>query len=110
VFFRLGSAGLSVTGDAMCVSAVALGGLVPAVAIVVMLRSSGRFRTTHACFCGALGAAAIAAAALRLFHTQDAAIMVIVWQLGSVALFSLVAGVVGQLLVLAHDDRELRAS
>ena len=99
VFLRLGPEGLQVTSDAMCLPAIALGGLVPAIAIVVMLRRSGKFRTTHACLCGALGAAALGAAALRLYHTEDAAIMVIVWQLGSVALFSLVAGVISRMLV-----------
>ena len=107
VFFRLGPEGLQVTSDAMCLPAIALGGLVPAIAIVVMLRRSGKFRTTHACLCGALGAAALGAAALRLYHTEDAAIMVIVWQLGSVALFSLVAGAIGRMLVDNRPDRIL---
>ncbi len=107
VFLRLGPAGLQVTSDAMCLPAVALGGLVPAIAIVVMLRRSGKFRTTHACLCGALGAAALGAAALRLYHTEDAAIMVIVWQLGSVALFSLVAGAISRMLVDNQPDHIL---
>lgn len=107
VFLRLGPEGLQVTSDAMCLPAIALGGLVPAIAIVVMLRRSGKFRTTHACLCGALGAAALGAAALRLYHTEDAAIMVIVWQLGSVALFSLVAGAIGRMLVDNRPDRIL---
>ena len=99
VFLRLGPNGLDITPDAMCLPAIALGGLVPAIAIAVMLRRSGKFRTTHACLCGALGAAALGATALRLFHMQDAAIMVIVWQLGSVALFSVVAGAIGRMVV-----------
>ena len=107
VFLRLGPDGLQVTSDAMCLPAIALGGLVPAIAIIVMLRRSGKFRTTHACLCGALGAAALGAAALRLYHTEDAAIMVIVWQLGSVALFSLVAGAIGRMLVDNRPDRIL---
>ena len=107
VFLRLGPKGLQVTSDAMCLPAIALGGLVPAIAIVVMLRRSGKFRTTHACLCGALGAAALGAAALRLYHMEDAAIMVIVWQLGSVALFSLVAGAISRMLVDNRPDRIL---
>jgi hypothetical protein len=96
VFLRLGPDGLSITSDAMCLPAIILGGLVPAIVIVVMLRRSGKFRTTHACLCGALGAAALSAAALRLYHREDAAVMVIVWQLGSVALFSLLAGAISR--------------
>jgi hypothetical protein len=110
VFLRLGPEGLQITSDAMCLPAIALGGLVPAIAIVVMLRRSGKFRTTHACLCGALGAAALGAAALRLYHTEDAAIMVIVWQLGSVVLFSLVAGGISRILVDNHEDHILHMS
>ena len=108
VFLRVGMEGLKVTSDAMCLPAIALGGLVPAIAIVVMLRRSGKFRTAHACLCGALGAAALGAAALRLYHVEDAAIMVIVWQLGSVALFSLVAGPISRVLVDNRPDGILR--
>ncbi len=104
VFLRRGPEGLQVTSDAMCLPAIALGSLVPAIAIVVMLRRSAKFRTTHACLCGALGAAALGAAALRLYHMEDAAIMVIVWQLGSVALFSLVAGGISRMLVDNRPD------
>ena len=109
VFFRLGPDGLRITSDMMCLPAIALGGLIPAIAIVVMLRRSGKFRTTHACLCGALGAAALGAAALRLYHMEDAAVMVIVWQLGSVALFSLIAGAISRMLVDNRPDGFLHA-
>jgi hypothetical protein len=99
VFLRLGPAGLSITSDAMCLPAIALGGLVPAIAIVALLRRTAGFRTTHACLCGALTAAALGAAALRFYHPVDAAIMVIVWQLGSVVLLSLLAGAAARLLL-----------
>jgi len=105
IFLQLGPEGLEITSDAMCLPAIAMGSLVPATAIVLMLRRSGKFRTTHACLCGALGAAALGAAALRLYHMEDAAIMVIVWQLGSVALFSLVAGAISRMLVDNRPDR-----
>ncbi len=96
VFLRLGPAGLALSGDAMCLSAIAEGGLAPALVMVVLLRRGGGFRATHACLCGGLAAAALGAAALRLYHRQDAAIMVIVWQLGSVALLSLIAAIFGR--------------
>jgi hypothetical protein len=104
VFLRQGPGGLQITSDAMCLPAIAMGSLVPAIAIVVMLRRSGKFRTTHACLCGALGAAALGAAALRLYHMEDAAIMVIVWQLGSVAVLSLVAGAISRMIVGHQPD------
>ena len=104
VFLRLGPKGLQITTDAMCLPAIALGCLVPASAVVVMLRRSGKFRTNHACVCGALSAAALGATALRVYHTEDAAIMVIVWQLGSIVLFSLVAGAISQIVVDTQPD------
>lgn len=108
VFLRFGPEGLQITSDVMCLPAIAMGGLVPAITISIMLRRSGKFRTTHACLCGALGAAALGAAALRLYHTEDAAIMVIVWQLGSVALFSLLAGSISRMLVDIQKNSKLR--
>lgn len=102
VLVQVGPHGLRVSSDMMCVPAIAIGGLVPALAIVTMLRRGGHFRTTHACLCGALGAAALGAAALRLYHPEDAAIMVLVWQLGSVAVLSLIAGAIGRPFVAAR--------
>ncbi|MGH7121329.1 MAG: NrsF family protein [Acetobacteraceae bacterium] len=89
----VGVGALQLSLDARCIPAIALGGAVPAIVTAALLWRSRGFRTGHACFCGALGAAALSAAALRLYHTADAALMVIVWELGSVALFTLVAGV-----------------
>lgn len=91
-----GPAGLRVTTDAMCLPAITLGGIVPAAAMVVLLRRSRGVRATHACLCGGLAAAALGAAALRLYHRQDAAIMVLVWQVGSVVLLSLLAAMAGR--------------
>jgi hypothetical protein len=109
VLVRVGAGGLRISSDAMCLPAIALGGLVPAIAIVVMLRRSAGFRASHACLCGALAAAAIGAAALRLYHPQDAAIMLIVWQLGSVALLSALAGAVARILLAASANRRTHA-
>src|SRR3546814_18751817 len=41
---------------------------------------------------GALAAAAVGNFGLRLFHYQDAGLMVLIWQFGSVALLSALAG------------------
>lgn len=108
VALRLGPKGLVITWDAMCLPAIALGGLVPLLAILLLLHRGGRFRTTHCSLCGALGAAALAAAALRLYHTQDAAIMVIVWQLGSAFLFTLLATLLTRLLLAVPQPHRAR--
>lgn len=99
VVLRIGPAGLQATPDAMCLPAIAIGGIVPALGMTMLLRRARGVRRTHACFCGALAAAALGAAALRLYHPQDAAITVIVWQVGSVMLLSLVAGAIGRLAI-----------
>lgn len=90
----MGSAGLILRQDAMCIPAVAAGALVPAVAVVAMLRGATCVRAGRAALLGALAAAAVGDFALRLYHMEDAALTVIVWQLGSVALFSVVGGAV----------------
>lgn len=99
VFLRLGPSGLVLTEDTMCLQAIAEGGLVPALVMVVLLRRGGGFRATHACLCGGLAAAALGAAALGFYHVEDAAIMVIVWQLGAVALLSLLAALLGRIFL-----------
>jgi hypothetical protein len=83
--------------DPVALLAIPSAALLPAITIVVMLRRSGPYRVLPACICGALGSAALSAAALRLYHIQDAPLMVLIWQFGTVALFSLLAGGVSRI-------------
>jgi hypothetical protein len=85
--------------DLMCVPVIALAGFVPAVAMVYLLRRSAMFRSAHACLCGALAAAAAAEAALPLFHAPDTMMTVLVWQMGSVMLFTLLGALGGRALL-----------
>ncbi|MCW8307076.1 DUF1109 domain-containing protein [Acidiphilium sp. PA] len=85
--------------DVMCVPAIAVAGIAPAVAMVVLLRHSPMFRTAHACLCAALAAAALAECALRLFHRADSFATMLVWQMGSVALFTLAGSLVGRAII-----------
>ena len=84
--------------DPMCIPAIAMGALVPAVAIVALLRRATAVRQGLAGLFGALAAGALAAFALRFYHAEDAAMMVLVWQLGSVALFTAAAAGLGRLV------------
>ncbi len=104
-WIALGPAGLVLRQDAMCIPAIAVGALVPAVAIVALLHRGTIVRGGRACLLGALAAATLADFALRLYHPEDAAVTVIVWQLGSVALFSLVAARLARLVVGRPADR-----
>lgn len=81
--------------DWMCFPGIVLVGSIPAVAMVVMLRRGAPLRPHLSVALGALAAAALANFGLRLFHMQDAALMVLVWQMGSVFVLAAVAGLAG---------------
>lgn len=85
--------------DPICIPAIAATGAVPAAAMVVTLRQGAPLRPRLSLALGVLAAAALADAGLRLFHPQDAALTVIVWQLGAVALFSAIAAMAGPKLL-----------
>lgn len=90
-------AALILRPDFLCVPAIAMAGFVPAVAMVWLLRRSAMFRTTHACLCGAMAAAAAAEVALPLFHAADTMMTVLVWQMGSVMLFTALGAAFGRI-------------
>lgn len=88
--------------DPLCLPAIALAAIVPALVMVVQLQRTTAFRPMHASFCGALAAAALAETALRLFHAEPSFVTLLVWQMGSVAIFAIAAGSIGQLVVTRH--------
>lgn len=83
--------GPQIYSDWICLPAIALVGVVPALAMVIMLRRGAPLAPRMTVALGALAAAALGNFGLRLFHTQDASLMVLVWQFGSVALWSALA-------------------
>ena len=94
-----GWAGLRLQHDAACLPTIAALALVPALTIVALLRRGVAVRRFHALFLGALAAGSLADVSLRLCHRKDAALTVIVWQLGSVLLFSLAASAIARRFV-----------
>ncbi|CAG4913969.1 unnamed protein product [Acidocella sp. C78] len=74
--------------DPMCVPAIVIAGVIPAGLIVALMRRSATFRRDHACLCGALAAGAAADVALRLFHGSVNIATLLLWQMGSVMLFT----------------------
>ena len=94
-----GWSGLRPQQDIACLPTIALLALVPALTIVALLRRGMAIRRFHALFLGALAAGSLADVSLRLCHRKDAAVTVIVWQLGSVLLFSLIASAAARRLV-----------
>lgn len=79
---------LRLTLDPLCVPGIAIAGLIPAAFIVMLLRRSATFRRDHACLCGSLAAGAAADVALRLFHGSVNITTLLLWQMGSVMLFT----------------------
>ena len=97
-FMQFGPEGLHLTPDLFCFPAIVLVGTVPAVLIIWMLRKGAPVAPLATSALAALAAAALGAAALRLFHPQDASIMVLVWQLGTVALLTALGALGGRRL------------
>lgn len=90
--------------DPLCVPAISIAGLIPAGCIVILLRRSATFRRDHACLCGALAAAAGAEVALRLFHGSVNITTLLLWQMGSVMLFTAIGWFISS-AILRHVAR-----
>jgi hypothetical protein len=93
-----GLAGPAFEIDLMCLPKIALIGLLPAAVMAIMIRRGAPLYPHVAVALGGLAAAALGNVGLRLFHTVDASLMVLVWQFGSVALLAALAGLSGPLL------------
>jgi hypothetical protein len=102
-WFRLGAQGLELRPDWSCLPSAAWIGIVPAVAMVIMLRRGAPLFPRASIALGGLAVAALANFGLRLFHLGDASVMVLFWHFGSVAVLAAVASFVGrQLLYWRH--------
>ncbi|MBI3435879.1 MAG: DUF1109 domain-containing protein [Proteobacteria bacterium] len=91
-----GAEGFSIEPDWICFPAIVVVGAVPALAMVLMLRRGAPLTPHLTMALGGLAAAAIGNFGLRLFHPQDASLMVLVWQFGTVAALSVLAGSIGR--------------
>lgn len=102
------------TSDFICIPAIALVGTVPAVAMVLMLRKGAPLWPHASAALGGLAAAGLGNFGLRLFHSQDASLMVLVWQMGTVFMLTILCGWAGRLFldwrpVIARVRRNLAA-
>jgi hypothetical protein len=98
-WIHLGPGGLSIQPDWMCLPAIAFIGAVPAIAMSVMLRRGAPLTPHLTSALGGLAAAGLGSFGLRLTESQDASIMVLVWQVGSVVLLSALAAAAGRYLL-----------
>lgn len=94
-----GPDGLTLQLDFLCFPTIVAVSIAPAVLIFSMLRQGAPIAPVATTALGTLAAAALAAAGLRLFHPQDASVMVLVWQFGSVAALAGVGALFGRRLL-----------
>ena len=92
----IGPDGVSLGEAARCFATLVLTSLPLSLAMLVMLRYAAPLRPTAVILTGSLAVAAITATALSLFHTVDATLMILMWDLGTAALFVALAGVFGR--------------
>lgn len=98
-WIQFGPDGLSLRPDWFCFPAIVLVGAVPATAIAVMLRRGAPLTPHITTALGGLAAAGLGNFGLRLFHSQDASLMVLVWQVGTVFILTAFAAWAGQYLL-----------
>jgi hypothetical protein len=108
-WIRLGARGLEVHADWQCLPPASLIGIVPALAIVIMLRRGAPLYPRATLALAALAVAALGNFGLRFYHVGDASIMVLVWHFGSVIVLSFIAGWIGQ-LVLSWKTTGMKAA
>jgi hypothetical protein len=89
---RYGPAGMSLRTGWECLPPSILIGILPAAAMVVMLRRGAPLFPRSAVLLGALAVAALGNLGMRIFHVGDVTIMMLVWHLGAVALLFAAAG------------------
>lgn len=94
-----GPEGLAITLDFMCFPYIVLVASLPTLLILAMIRRGAPIAPLTATMLASLAAASLGAAALRLFHAQDASVMVFVWQLGSVAVLTAAGALLGRSLL-----------
>lgn len=95
-WIEFGANALTVRPDWFCFPAIILVGAIPAVAMVVMLRRGAPLMPCTTVALGGLAAAGLGNFGLRFFHPQDASLMVLVWQFGSVFILATLAGCLGR--------------
>lgn len=103
-WLRFGAAGLTMVPDwapwygppLVCLAGISVVGALPALAIVAMLRQGAPLWPPLTVALAALAAAALGAFGLRLFHSPELNLMVLVWQFGTVIALALAAGPCGR--------------
>lgn len=91
----LGTAGLKVQADWDCALPALILSVLPAGAMLLMLRRGAPLLPAVSLALGALAAAAMANFGLRIFHAGDVSIQILVWHLGGAVMVSMIASSLG---------------
>jgi len=103
---QLGADGLTLRPDWDCLLPAVLISIVPAVAMVAMLRKGWPPQPGVTLALGALAVASIANLGMQFAHVHDASIMVLAWHLGAAAVLSALGAWLGsQVLSSPHSPR-----
>jgi hypothetical protein len=89
----LGPGGVHLGEAVSCFATLVLTSTPLSLAMFVMMRQVGPWRPTPVTLSGALAVAALTATALSLFHQLDATVLVLLWNLGTAALFMAFGGI-----------------
>jgi hypothetical protein len=95
-WIAIGANGLTLRPDWDCLPPAILIGIVPSIAMVMMLRRGAPLLPRVSIALGAVAVAALANLGLRLFHVGDASVMVLFWHLGGAAVLAGLAAVAGR--------------
>jgi hypothetical protein len=88
-FVRLGPDGLALGTSWACLKAITLTSIPMGALLFWMLRFAGPVTSLPVALFGTLAVAALSAAGLTLYHHLEAAILVLVWHIGSITLVTL---------------------
>ena len=92
----IGPDGISLGEAARCFATLVLTSLPLSLAMLVMLRYAAWVRPAPVAFMGGISVAAITATALSVFHSADASVMILMWNVGTAILFGGVGGLFGR--------------
>jgi hypothetical protein len=98
-WIRFGSDSMPLEQSWACFRRTLLATAAPAIIIAIMLRRGAPVMPVATMALGALGAAGLGHVAVRLFHSQDSSITILVWQLGTVFLLIALASLAGRSLL-----------
>ena len=104
-WIQLGTDGLAIRPDWDCLLLATMIGVVPAAAIIAMLRAAPPLRPRATLALAALAVAALANFGLQFAHVHDASIMVLTWHLGGAAVFSALGGWFGERILGLQPHR-----